>query len=130
MRGEVDEVVDAELFEGSDEVVGGALGFGGVGVGFELVFPGPGIREDTEQAADRAEEDTEENESDVGRDLLDSEGIKELAREGSIGIDDQSEKIDKHSGAALRSEIRDGSQTPSQLHDPSISIIYDEFVLL
>jgi len=71
--GEVDEVVDAELFEGADEVAGGALGAGGVGVGFEFVFAREEVAAEGEKAADGLEEDGEEDEASGDRDMLSSD---------------------------------------------------------
>lgn len=92
--GEVGEVVGGEFLEGGDEVGGGALDFGGVGVGFEFVFAGPGVHGDSEEEADRLEEEHEEDKSVVWVGPLegDAEGWVELFGEGVVRVDDEADK--------------------------------------
>ena len=42
-------MVGGEFFEGGGQGFWGAGGFGGVGIGFELVFAGPCVGEDGEE---------------------------------------------------------------------------------
>lgn len=84
--GGVGEVVGGEFAEGGGEGFRGAGGLGGVGVGLELVFAGPGVGEDGEEFRGGLEQDGEKNQSGVGGDVRYPEGIVELAGEGALWI--------------------------------------------
>ena len=61
----------------------------GIGVSLKLVFTGPGVKEDPEEAADRAEENAKKDEPSVRGDVFcwDAKRGKELPGETGLRVD-------------------------------------------
>ena len=81
MRREVGKIVDRELFECRDEMLGGVLNIGGVGVGLKLVLSREDIHEDGKHPGNWFENNHEENESDINGSRGNTEGGVELGSE-------------------------------------------------
>ena len=96
--GGVGEVIGGEFLEGGAEGLWFAGGLGGVGVGLELVFAGPGVGEEGEDFRGGLEEEGEKYEAGVRGDFLDEEGIVQQAGKGASGVGGEAdeEKDERH----------------------------------